>query len=71
MKTTLDYTIQQSAEAALKDNVRTLYANGANNSSMVYVDTDSGDILAYVGSIDYFNEEIEGQNDMVRNKRQS
>jgi membrane carboxypeptidase/penicillin-binding protein PbpC len=30
----------------------------------------SGDVLAYVGSADYNNTDIEGQNDMVRNSRQ-
>ena len=36
-----------------------LQNNGANNSSMMYLDTTNGDILAYVGSIDYFNTDIE------------
>lgn len=71
VKTTLDMEIQKKAEEAFTNNVRTLYANGANNSSMVYVDTDNGDVLVYVGSLDYFNDEIQGQNDMVRNPRQS
>jgi penicillin-binding protein 1C len=37
---------------------------------MIHVDTTSGDVLAYVGSADYNNIDIEGQNDMVRNTRQ-
>lgn len=38
---------------------------------MVYLDSLNGDILAYVGSADYNNESIEGENDMVSNaKRQ-
>jgi membrane peptidoglycan carboxypeptidase len=71
VKTTLDYTIQQKAEEAFKANERTLYSNGATNSSMLYMDTNNGDVLAYIGSIDYFNDEIQGQNDMVRKPRQS
>ena len=71
IKTSLDYEIQKQAEKALTDNVRTLYANNATNSAMIYLDTNKGDILAYVGSLDYFNEEIQGQNDMVRKPRQS
>jgi membrane carboxypeptidase/penicillin-binding protein PbpC len=47
------------AEEAFKNNVRTLYENGANNSSLLYVNTDNGDVLAYVGSLDYFNDEIQ------------
>ena len=71
VKTTLDYNIQQMAEEAFKNNVRTLYENGANNSSLLYVNTDNGDVLAYVGSLDYFNDEIQWQVDMVKNRRQS
>lgn len=71
VKTTLDYKIQEMAQKSLTDNVQTLYANNATNSSMIYADTDNGDILAYVGSLDYFNDEIQGQNDMVRKPRQS
>jgi hypothetical protein len=29
------------AEEAFRNNVRTLYENGANNSSMLYVNTDN------------------------------
>ena len=71
VKTSLDYNIQQMAEEAFKNNVRTLYENGANNSSLLYVNTDNGDVLAYVGSLDYFNEEIQWQIDMVKSRRQS
>ncbi|MEI7558270.1 MAG: hypothetical protein WCJ45_05715 [bacterium] len=48
-----------------------LQDNGANNSSMIYLDSKNGDVLAYVGSIDYFNTTIKGQNDMVRRPRQT
>ena len=71
VKTSLDYNIQQMAEEAFKNNVRTLYENWANNSSLLYVNTDNWDVLAYVGSLDYFNEEIQGQIDMVKSRRQS
>jgi membrane carboxypeptidase/penicillin-binding protein PbpC len=38
---------------------------------MIYLDSKNGDVLAYVGSIDYFNTAIQGQNDMVRRPRQT
>ena len=63
--------MQQAAEEALIANNAVLQDNGANNSSMIYLDTKNGDVLAYVGSLDYFNTEIQGQNDMVRKPRQS
>lgn len=71
VKTSLDYNIQKMAESAFQNNVRTLYENGANNSSMLYVNTDNWDVLAYVWSLDYFNDEIQWQIDMVRSRRQS
>lgn len=71
VKTSLDYNIQQMAEEAFKNNVRTLYENWANNSSLLYVNTDNWDVLAYVGSLDYFNDEIQWQIDMVKSRRQS
>jgi membrane peptidoglycan carboxypeptidase len=69
--TTLDYEIQTIAEKALKDNAQAIQDNWANNSSFIYIDSLSGEILAYVGSIDYFNDKIQGQNDMIRRPRQS
>ena len=71
VKTTLDYYIQQEAEKILKDNKAKLNKYGANNSSMMYLDTDKGEVIAYVGSLDYYDESIQGQNDMVRSPRQS
>lgn len=59
VKTTLDLNIQKIAEAAIQANNPALQDNGANNSSMLYVDTKNGDVLAYVGSVDYFNETIQ------------
>ncbi len=71
VKTTLDLKIQQVAEEAILSNNAVLQDNGANNSSMIYLDSKNGDVLAYVGSIDYFNTTIQGQNDMVRRPRQT
>lgn len=71
VKTTLDYEIQKLAENALTNNKAAFFENGATNGSMLYIDSQNWDVLAYVGSLDYFNKEIQGQNDMVRNPRQS
>ena len=71
VRTTLDYDVQQQAERVLRENEKEIFENGANNSAMLYLNTDNGDVLAYVGSLDYFNTDIQGQNDMVRKPRQS
>jgi penicillin-binding protein 1A len=71
IKTTLDLDIQKMAEQALIKNNAVLQNNWATNSAMIYLDTKNWDVLAYVGSLDYFNEQIQWQNDMVRRPRQS
>lgn len=70
IKTTLDLDIQNKAEKAIKDNKDMMDYYGANNEAMVYLDSQNGDVLAYVGSYDYFNDAIGGQNDMLRSERQ-
>ena len=71
VKTTLDYNVQQQAEQVFKDNEREIFQNGATNSAMIYIDTNNGDVLAYVGSLNYFDDSIQWQVDMVRSPRQS
>ena len=70
IKTSLDENIQKLAEQAVKDNMPILIDRGGNNRSMIHIDTISGDVLAYVGSADYNDLNIQWQNDMVRSKRQ-
>lgn len=68
--TTLDYEMQQMAESSILENKEKLISNKANNSSLIYADSQNGDILAYVWSIDYNDETIDGQVDMIQASRQ-
>jgi penicillin-binding protein 1A len=68
--TSLDYKMQEMAEASIIENKEALASNKANNSSMIYADSQNGDVLAYVGSLDYNNNEIDGQVDMIQSSRQ-
>lgn len=70
IKTSLDYNIQQMAESSFQENIKVINGYGANNSSMVYADSLSGDILAYVWSLDYNSDEIDGKVDMVQRPKQ-
>jgi penicillin-binding protein 1C len=63
--------MQKIAEESMNNNISILQQNGANNSAMIYVDSLNGDVLSYAGSRDYFDDDIKGQNDMVRRPRQS
>lgn len=70
VKTTLDLDIQQIAEQSLIWNKSALEVYWAWNEAMVYLDSTNWDILAYVWSYDYFDEDIWWQNDMVQSPRQ-
>lgn len=48
IKTTLDPAAQDIAEKSVIDNIATINGYGANNSSLVYLDSRNGDVLAYV-----------------------
>lgn len=70
IKTTLDGQAQEVAEKSITDNIQAINGYGANNSSLVYVDSRDGDVLAYVWSADYNNQDIDGNVDMVQQSRQ-
>src|SRR5690606_26345054 len=59
--TTLDWRLQQAAEAAVKAGVERNARNNAANAGLVATDPKTGQILAMVGSRDYFDEEYDGQ----------
>jgi len=64
--TTLDYNLQQSAEKAVADGAarnQKLYQGG--NAALVAQDAKTGQILALVGSKDYFNTADEGNFDVA------
>ncbi|MGO9357274.1 MAG: penicillin-binding protein 1C [Xanthobacteraceae bacterium] len=64
IRTTLDWTLQKNLEALAGDRAAML---GPNLSiAIVAVDHASGDVLAHVGSPDYFDDRRAGQVDMTR-----
>jgi penicillin-binding protein 1A len=70
IKTTLDLDTQKLAEESVTENDPGVVWYGASNAAMVYIDSLQGDILAYVWSKDYFNQEIGWENDLVQSPRQ-
>jgi len=52
--TTIDYDLQQYVEQVIKDSDAVNKAKNANNAAMVVIDPKTGEILALVGSKDYF-----------------
>jgi len=60
--TALDWDKQQIAEKVVKDGADlNTKKYGANNASLVAIDPKNGQILAMVGSKDYFDKTIDGQ----------
>ena len=58
--TTLDADLQTHAEEVLTEQTETLTSLGASNGALTAIDPKTGDIVAMAGSLDYFNEEIDG-----------
>ena len=60
--TTLDYDLQQRMEDVVAKHSPGMASNfNASNTGMVAVDPKTGQVLAMVGSRDYFNDEIQGK----------
>ncbi|MDO8529251.1 MAG: PBP1A family penicillin-binding protein [bacterium] len=69
--TTLDYDMQKNAEAIVKNYV--ISEGGKNNFSngaLVAIDPKTGDVLAMVGSRDYYDTQIDGKVNVTVQKRQ-
>ena len=59
--TTLDLDTQHLAEEVVSKHVATLARQDARNAALVALAPDTGEILAMVGSPDYYNASIDGQ----------
>ena len=69
--TTLDYTMQARAESMIKDYVTSNETKfKAQNGALVAIDPKTGQILAMVGSRDYFDKDIQGNFNVTTAHRQ-
>ena len=68
---TLDFDLQKKAEKIIEEQVAENQKNfNAGNAALVAIDVKTGQILAMVGSMDFFNEEIDGQVNVAISPRQ-
>jgi penicillin-binding protein 1C len=67
--TTLDLAKQQLIERRIVDYVQTNRGRGIQNAAALLIDTRTMDVLAQIGSADFFNAEIQGQVDGTRAPR--
>jgi membrane peptidoglycan carboxypeptidase len=66
--TTLDYRLQQTAKAEVTRWVNQLKPKNVNNAALVALNSATGEIIAYVGSVDYYNRKdprVQGQFDVA------
>ncbi len=68
--TTINLDLQTAAEKAVRDGAAKNIARGASNAALVALDAKNGDILAMVGSKDYYDQSIDGNVNVTIEKRQ-
>ena len=70
--TSLDYDMQTKAEEIARNQITKLTAEKRNvtNASVVVIKPKTGEINAMVGSVDYFNRDIDGQVNIAISDRQ-
>ena len=61
--TSLDWNMQQLAEKEVRDHVNNLKSSNVNNAALITMDPTTGEVLAYVGSKDYYDRSPEVQGD--------
>lgn len=70
--TTLDVELQKYAEQVAREQIANLIAQDKNatNAAVVVIKNDTGELLAMVGSLDYNDDEIDGQVNVATSNRQ-
>lgn len=68
--TTLDWDKQTAAQQSVRDGAAKNVARKASNAALVAMDPKTGQILAMVGSKDYFDQSIDGQVNVAIRDRQ-
>ncbi|MEB3233695.1 MAG: penicillin-binding protein 1C [Leptolyngbyaceae bacterium] len=70
VQTTLDRDLQQFVQTQVTQVVRSLADHNVQQGAAIAIDNHSGEVLAYVGAVDYFDHRRNGQNDGVQALRQ-
>ncbi|MEH2375566.1 penicillin-binding protein 1C [Nostoc sp.] len=70
IRTTINRPLQQFVEAQVQQVISSVAANNVHDAAALVIDNRTGEVLAYVGSPDYFNEVKLGRNDGLQALRQ-
>src|ERR1700730_12274865 len=68
--TTLDLDYNDKMQQVLQDSKPTIATQGATNAAQIAVNPKTGEILAFNGSLDYYDESIDGQVNILSSERQ-
>ncbi|SFV50363.1 Multimodular transpeptidase-transglycosylase [hydrothermal vent metagenome] len=63
IQTTIDITLQNRVQRVITSQIKTLKNFGIHNGSAIVIDNKTMQILAYVGSQDFYDNQYGGQND--------
>ncbi|MBQ6736399.1 MAG: penicillin-binding protein 1C [Alphaproteobacteria bacterium] len=69
IQTTIDLKLQQKLERVLSAEINARRNIGITNAAAILINYKTMETLTYIGSADYFNREIYGENDGVRARR--
>jgi len=70
IKTTIDYYLQKEAQNILKMHLKNLKEKGVSQGAIIVMENKTGEILVWIGSKDFWDEESSGQIDGCIIKRQ-
>ncbi len=70
VRTTIDASLQRFVQAQTEQVVQALAGRHVTDAAALVIDNATGDVLAYVGSPDYFADDALGRNDGVQALRQ-
>ncbi len=70
VRTTLDYELQLEAERVAGEHVLSVKDSNVTNAAAVVIAAPTGEILTMLGSLDYFNADIDGQVNVAISERQ-
>lgn len=69
--TTIDPKVQDAAQGIIDTYAKTTFANyGINNGALVVLDNNTRDIIAMIGSQDYYNKDIDGEVNIITSLKQ-
>lgn len=70
VRTSLDLRLQDLAQAVARNHIEKLKAQRATNAALVALRPDTGEIMAMLGSVDYWNDAIDGRVNVAIRERQ-